>query len=57
MHSHSSHIITNIIAFCMQSVIDLVILPLHCLHLFQLFNVGVFALLKHALNKKINILN
>ena len=53
MNSHSSYITANVIAFCMQNIIDLFVLLLHCLHLFQLFNVGIFALLKYFLNKKL----
>ena len=57
MDNHSSHVTANVIAFCMQNAINLFIILLHCLHLFQLLDVGVFALLKHALNKKINAFN
>ena len=34
MDNHLSHIIINVIAFCMQNVINFFIMPLHCLHLF-----------------------
>ena len=41
--------IANFIAFCMKYLINLFILLPHILHLFQLFDVGVFAPLKCAL--------
>ena len=49
MDGHSSHMTANFIAFCMKYLIDLLILPPHTLHLLQLLDVGVFALLKRAL--------
>ena len=42
--------------FCMQNAIDLFITLLYYLHLFQLLNVNVFVLLKHAPNKKLMLL-
>ena len=57
MNSHSSHITANVIAFCMQNAINLLIMLLHCLHLLQLLDVNVFMLLKHTLNKKTDALN
>ena len=49
MDGHSSHITANVIAFCMQRAIDLMILPPHCSHILQPLDVGVFAPLKRAL--------
>ena len=49
MDGHSSHITANVIAFCMQNAIDLMILPPHCSHILQPLDVGVFAPLKRAL--------
>ena len=49
MDGHSSHITANVIAFCMQKGIDLMILPPHCSHILQPLDVGVFAPLKRAL--------
>ena len=57
INDYSSYIIANVIAFCMQNVINLFIMLLHCLHLFQFLDVGVFVLLKYALNKKTNVVN
>ena len=52
MDAYNSHIIVNFIVFCMKYLIHLFILFPHILHLFQLLDVNVFALLKHALTKK-----
>jgi len=49
MDGHGSHITANIIACCMQHMIDLLILPLHTSHVLQPLDVSVFSLLKHAL--------
>ncbi|TKA64438.1 hypothetical protein B0A49_10136 [Cryomyces minteri] len=49
MDGHSSHITANVIALCMESAIDLLVLPPHCSHLLQPLDVGVFAPLKRAL--------
>lgn len=49
MDGHSSHITANVISFCMQKAIDLLILPPHCSHILQPLDVGVFAPLKRAL--------
>ena len=57
MNNHSSHITTNVIAFCMQNVINLFIMSSHCSHLLQPLDIGVFAPLKYALNKKIDAVN
>ena len=54
MDSHSSHIIANFIAFCMEYLINLFILFLHILHLFQPLDISIFVLLKHILIKKID---
>ena len=54
---HSSHITTNVIAFCMQNAIDLLIMPPHCSHLLQPLDVGVFAPLKRVLSKETDIIN
>ena len=55
MDNHSSYMIANFIAFCMEYLINLLILFPHILHLFQLFDVGVFALLKHVLIEEIDV--
>ena len=57
MDGHSSHITANVIAFCMQNAVDLLIMPPHCSHLLQPLDVGVFAPLKHALSKKTDAVN
>ena len=49
MDGHISHITANVIAFCMQNSIELLILPLYCSYILQPLIVGVFALLKRAL--------
>lgn len=48
---HSSHITGNMISFCIDNNIDLLILPSHCSHLLQPLDVGVFGPMKkyHAL--------
>ena len=48
--------ITNFIAFYMEYLIDLFILPLHTSHLLQPLDVGVFIPLKHTLVKKTDII-
>ena len=57
INSYSSHITANVIAFYMQNIINLFIMPPHCLHLFQFLNVNVFASLKYILNKETNAIN
>ena len=57
MDDHSSHVTANVVAFCMQNAIDLLIMPPHCSHLLQPLDVGVFAPLKRALSKEIDITN
>ena len=54
MDGHSSHITANVIAFCMQNAIDLMILPPHCSHILQPLDVGMFAPLKRALASETN---
>ena len=39
----------NFIAFCMQTSMDLFILPPHCLHVLQPLDINLFAPLKRAL--------
>ena len=48
---------TNFIAFYMEYLIDLLILPSHTSHLFQPLNIGVFAPLKYALVKETDIIS
>ena len=57
INDHSSHVTTNVIAFCMQNAIDLLIMPPHCSHLLQPLDVNVFAPLKHTLNKETDAFN
>ena len=57
INNYLSYITANVIAFCIQNAINLFIMPLHCLHLFQFLDVSVFAPLKHALNKKTDAVN
>ena len=57
MDGHSSHITANVIAFCMQNIINLFIMLPHYLHLFQFLDVDVFVPLKHVLNKKTDAVN
>jgi hypothetical protein len=49
MDGHGSHITANVIAHCMEHVIDLLILPPHCSHVLQPLDVSVFSPLKRAL--------
>ena len=49
MDGHGSHITANLIAFCMQTSIDLLILPSHSSHLLQPLDISIFAPLKQAL--------
>ncbi|ODQ70194.1 hypothetical protein LIPSTDRAFT_58111 [Lipomyces starkeyi NRRL Y-11557] len=46
MDGHSSHITGDMVALCMESGIDLLILPPHCSHLLQPPDVGVYGPLK-----------
>ena len=54
MNGHSSHMTANFIAFCMEHLIDLLILPPYTLHLLQLLDVGVFSPLKYTLADEID---
>lgn len=49
MDGHSSHITANVIAYCMEHTIDLLILPPHTSHVLQPLDVRVFSPLKRAL--------
>jgi hypothetical protein len=49
MDGHGSHITTNVIAYCMEHAIDLLILPSHTSHMLQPLDVSVFLPLKRAL--------
>ena len=49
MDGHGSHITANVIAYCMEHAIDLLILPPHTSHVLQPLDVSVFAPLKRAL--------
>ena len=49
MDGHGSHITANVISFCMEKAIDLLILPPHTSHMLQPLDVSVFAPLKRAL--------
>ena len=49
MDGHSSHMTANLIVFCMQTSIDLLILPPHCSHVLQPLDISIFAPLKRAL--------
>ena len=52
MDDYNSHMTANFIAFYMKYLINLFILLPYTLHLFQLFDINIFVLLKHALIKK-----
>jgi hypothetical protein len=49
MDGHSSHITANVIAYCMEHAIDLLILPPHTSHMLQPLDLSVFSPLKRAL--------
>jgi hypothetical protein len=49
MDGHGSHITANVIAFCIEHAIDLLILPPHTSHVLQPLDVSMFSPLKHAL--------
>ena len=49
MDGHGSHITANVIAYCMEHAIDLLILPPHTSHKLQPLDVSVFSPLKRAL--------
>ena len=46
MDGHGSHITGNVIAYCIDNSIDLLILPPHCSHILQPLDIGVFRQLK-----------
>ena len=54
MDGHNSHIIANFIAFCMEYLINLLILLPHILHLLQPLDINIFAPLKRALAEETN---
>ena len=54
MNNHNNHITANFIAFYMEHLIDLLILPLHTSHLLQLLDVSMFSPLKRTLVDKID---
>jgi len=49
MDGYSSHITANVIAYCIEHTIDLLILPPHTSHVLQPLDVSVFSPLKRAL--------
>lgn len=49
MDGHGSHITANVIAFCMEHAIDLLILPPHTSHMLQPLDISIFSPLKRAL--------
>jgi len=49
MDEQSSHITANVIAYCMDNMIDLLISPPHCSHILQPLDIGMFSPLKRAL--------
>ena len=49
MDGYSSHITANVIAHCMEHIIDLLILPPHTSHILQPLDVSIFSPLKRAL--------
>ena len=49
MDGHSSYITANVIAFCMEHAIDLLILPPYTSHVLQPLDMSVFSPLKRAL--------
>jgi len=49
MDGHGSHITANVVAYCMEHAIDLLILPPHTSHKLQPLDVSVFSPLKRAL--------
>jgi hypothetical protein len=49
LDGHGSHMTANVIAFCMENEIDLLVLPPHCSHILQPLDVSIFAPLKCAL--------
>jgi len=55
MDGHSSHITANMIAFCIDKDIDILILPAHTSHLLQPLDVSIFSSLKRALGVETDI--
>ncbi|KXL44802.1 MAG: hypothetical protein FE78DRAFT_91208, partial [Acidomyces sp. 'richmondensis'] len=51
---YRSYITVNVISFCIEKAIDLLILLLYTSYVLQPLNVSVFALLKRALAAKTN---
>lgn len=49
LDGHSSHVTANVIRFCIEKNIDLLVLPPHTSHELQPLDVGVFSALKSAL--------
>jgi hypothetical protein len=49
MDGRGSHISARFISFCIDSAVDLLLLPPHCPHVLQPVDVGVFSPLKRAL--------
>jgi hypothetical protein len=49
LDGHGSHMTANVIAFCMENAIDLLVLPPHCSHILQPLDGSIFAPLKRAL--------
>jgi hypothetical protein len=49
MDDHGSHITANVISFCMNNAIGLLILPPHTSHLLQPLDISVFGPLKRFL--------
>lgn len=49
MDGHGSHITANVVGYCIENTIDLLILPPHCSHILQPLDVSVFSPLKRAL--------
>jgi hypothetical protein len=52
MDGHSSHLTADVIAFCMEHAIDMLILPPHTSHMLQPLDVSMFQPLKRALAKE-----
>ena len=57
MDSYNNYITANFIAFYMEYLINLFILFLYILHLFQPFDVNVFVLLKHILIEEFDVIS
>jgi len=52
MDGYRSYITANVIAYCIEYTIDMLILPPHTSHMLQPLDVSVFAPLKRALASK-----